>query len=443
MMSKSKKRKIANCDVKEPSYVHCILHKEDKNPGEFIPFSSVRGSPSEKLHFLQDIRSKRMNLPHNSPYRMEDVCRRIPQSIDDAKLKSTGYHRGCYQSFTKNQDRLPKSPEITFPETETSSCTSTRRSSITSICKPLFPPECIFCGKLEKKVSKRTERCVKFPIFKAKDGSLKEPAWTAIEHQALELKHFRLHRIVQGEDLFAREANFHPSCREAFHLDYLRHSKYVSKCSSETELDKLSFAYSKAFSTVIDFINEQVVQQNKVIQLSYLRSLYVEELEECGFSYPDFRGEKLRIQLSKHDIANLISFTVTDTPERGCITHTLIYSSSMTVADAVSHAYMLGTSDKCVDVAKLLRNGVLRAFNESASLAWPPTANDLDICLTDELLPLDQKNFLGLVIGGNKLTEISPKAKRLVLSIGQVIIQLNFVHIMNAICIFIIFICII
>ena len=43
-----------------------------------------------------------MNLPHNSPYRMEYVCWRIQQSIiADAKLNSTGYHRGCYQSLQR------------------------------------------------------------------------------------------------------------------------------------------------------------------------------------------------------------------------------------------------------------------------------------------------------------------------------------------------------
>ena len=50
MMFKSKKRKIVNCYLKDPSYVDCKFHKEDKNPGDFIPLSSVRGSPSDNLH---------------------------------------------------------------------------------------------------------------------------------------------------------------------------------------------------------------------------------------------------------------------------------------------------------------------------------------------------------------------------------------------------------
>ena len=87
----------------------------------------------------------------------------------------------------------------------------------------LFPPECVFCGKFELKVSGKTERCVKFPVFKDKDGTLKEPTWKQIEPRALELGLHRLHRMVQDEDLFAREANFHQSYRKLFNLKYINH----------------------------------------------------------------------------------------------------------------------------------------------------------------------------------------------------------------------------
>lgn len=37
---------------------------------------------------------------------MEDVCNQIPETLAGEHLEAIGYHRGCYQKFTKNQDRL-------------------------------------------------------------------------------------------------------------------------------------------------------------------------------------------------------------------------------------------------------------------------------------------------------------------------------------------------
>ena len=59
------------------------------------------------------------------------------------------------------------------------------------------------------KVSGKTERCGKFPVFKDKDGTLKEPTWKQVESRSLELGLHRLHCMVQGKDLFAREEIFH------------------------------------------------------------------------------------------------------------------------------------------------------------------------------------------------------------------------------------------
>ena len=85
----------------------------------------------------------------------------------------------------------------------------------------LFPPECIFCGRLEVKVSGKTERCGKFPVFKDKDGTFKETPWKQVESRSLELGLHRLHRMVQDENLFAREENFHQSCGKSFNLKFI------------------------------------------------------------------------------------------------------------------------------------------------------------------------------------------------------------------------------
>lgn len=66
------------------------------------------------------------------------------------------------------------------PDDRASTAHFPRKLSSTS-AMGLFPPECIFCEKLELKSCGKTERCVKFPVFKDKDRALKEPTWKQIE----------------------------------------------------------------------------------------------------------------------------------------------------------------------------------------------------------------------------------------------------------------------
>ncbi len=185
---------------------------------EFTSFSDIKGPAADKLAKLHSIHERRLAEPHGSPYHMEDVCNRIPANLLHIDLNTAGYHHGCYQKFTKNLNRLKAVASCEEPST---SCSP--HKSLSSSAKKLFPTECVFCGKLEQKVSRKREECIKFSVFKGKQGTLKEPTWRQIESQALELGLHSLHRMVQGEDLFAREANFHLSCRNDFNLKIISH----------------------------------------------------------------------------------------------------------------------------------------------------------------------------------------------------------------------------
>lgn len=58
-------------------------------------------------------------------------------------------------------------------------------------------------------------------------------------------------------------------------------------------------------------------------------------------------------------------------------------------------------------MATLLRSIIQRAFNESNSRPWLPTAIDLDVISSDEVLPCDIVKFLNLVIYDDKELEKS------------------------------------
>ena len=385
------KRKSNQSDEEVPKKrytgVKCIFHVNGIHHGDFTPFSNVQGPANDKLAQLHDIRNRRLSEPQDSPNRMEDACNQMPASLDGVNLKFIGYHRGCYQKFTKNLDRL-KSDAASNSNDNVLTSRSRRKPS-----SQLFPPECIFCQKLELKLSGRTERCITFPIFKNEDGALKDPTWKQIECRALELRNYPLHRMVHGEDLFAREARFHPSCRKSFNLKYINHmrdtSKATNRASFKTEQDRKADAHSKAFTAVIDYIEDCIISQNKVVQLSSLRLLYIQELERNGFTNPEYRSEKLKSRLEKHAINERIAFSKVNPGDKGCITYNLVYSANISVADAVAYAYKLASKDKCEDMALILRSVIQRAFIESKPLPWPPSADDLEVKSSNELLPPD------------------------------------------------------
>ena len=229
---------------------------------------------------------------------------------------------------------------------------------------------------------------------------------------------------MQGEDLFAREAQFHPSCRKSFNLKYincLRDTARTTSCDkTDTDQDRKAHAHLKAFTVVLDFIQDCVIGQNKVVLLASLRRLYIQELEKNGFPNPEYRSEKLKARLENSDIHELIAFAKVTPGDKGCINYNLVYSASISVADAVAYAYKLGSRDKYEDVALLLRSSIQRAFKESKPLPWPPSADDLEVNSSDELLPSDLVKFLNYVISGDAHVVKCEKTERIVLSLGQV-----------------------
>ena len=102
--------------------------------------------------------------PRDSPNRMEDICNQIPETLVGANLETTGYHRGCYQKFTKNQDRLKCSAT---PNKSASTTLSPRKASSLSAVR-LFSPECIFCEKLEVNCMAKQSDASSFQCLRAK-----------------------------------------------------------------------------------------------------------------------------------------------------------------------------------------------------------------------------------------------------------------------------------
>ncbi len=412
-MSQADKRKNT---FKQPSSKRkckhsCVVHVPGITHGNFTSFRNVKGSANDKLQYLLEVKEKRLNEPHDSPHRKEVICEGIPSTLDNVDLDTVGYHQQCYKRFISYLDRLKK-----FNGTAPEPCTSRSPRKVGNSC-PIFPAVCIFCGKSRKQLKKQTDPLIPFVSWKNKPSS-----WEEIEPRALALGNNQLYRQVKDVDLFSAEAQYHATCRNTFNTEYNNHMRAEERAMNkneeglETEHDQKISAHENALSKVIGYVDDHILKGKEVVQLSSLLLMYINELEISGFPNVNYRSEKLMSRLQSHAVGEKIAFTKVS--DKGCISFYLVYSSSITLADAVTVAYKLGSTDKYEDVAFLLRSLILRAFIQSEALPWPPTADDLE---ADAILPTQLTHFLNIVLSGKvDLEQKCAKTKRLVLSIGQV-----------------------
>ena len=325
--------------------------------GNFTAFSACKGEHNERLSYLHSICDMRLREAATSPYRMKEICDQIPLALEGLHLDAAGYHQNCYKRFTRNLGCLQAASEVST--SGASSSTSLIKDSLRkhksqsalihsegARCSFLFPEQCIFCDKIEIEIKGKTERFTKFQSWKHK-----EPAWKVIEPRALELKKDTLYRNVQGKDLFAMEAKYHPSCRNTFNTEYQNHMR--DREIRNPLLAQKKEANQKSYLVVKDYILRNVIDGKEVVQLSFLCSLFNKDLVSQGFPNPDYRNERLMRRLqADEDISHKLAFC--KVPHRGCVELYLVYSSSISVAEAVSCAYKLGTADQLHDAALTL-----------------------------------------------------------------------------------------
>jgi hypothetical protein len=185
-----------------------------------------------------------------------------------------------------------------------------------------------------------------------------DSAWEQIETRAEKLGLVRLHRQVKDKDLFACEAKYHPSCFKSFRSAFANYERkiHMAKGAKDTDHACMSAAHEKALK---EHIQNHIVQQNEVLQLSSLRLLYVEELKQHGYENPNYRSEKLLKRLQNDPVKDDVSFVKVNRDKGDAISFWLVYSSKTTVSNALARAYTLGSADKYQDVALLLRHNIL------------------------------------------------------------------------------------
>ena len=199
-MPKRKRDRVADPTNKSTqSLPTCIVHVTSiTDHGCFTPLSQVRGTASDKLQQICEIRDRRLLQSSDSPYRMQSICDQIPTTLP-ADLENTGYHHQCYQRFTGNLIHLEDGTtpvSATTPQRRQ----STRKSSSPGSKRHIFAPDCIFCEKLETKCGDRkTERADDFPSWRNKENAFGLELETALAKAQDDVSTYLTPQIVTGE----------------------------------------------------------------------------------------------------------------------------------------------------------------------------------------------------------------------------------------------------
>ena len=154
---------------------------------------------------------------------------------------------------------------ITDVERKSSRCVNKNASTAGN----LFPQDkCLLCDKSRKKYLGKVEilyRC------------LTDNAETSIKEAEKQKNDFVMLGKVTGEDIKAKEARYHNSCRR----DYVRiNEKYQSKATKESNVEMQSdwkekrLAYDEAFKFICDHISRHVIASGNVKRLSMLQGVY-------------------------------------------------------------------------------------------------------------------------------------------------------------------------
>ena len=362
----------------------CIVHYDRCRDTEIRPLSSGQ---YVSICTASQVRQAQTSEGH----RLDDICRYIPSQFNESVH---GCHRWCFKNFTNIYRLKVGSSDTETPRTSTQLESRRRSSSRTTDTRahaPLFPQDkCIFCSRHIKRPKEAKEfltTCVT------------EVAEHRIKECAVMKNDYRLLGMIQDEDLRAREARYHESCRR----DYVRkdsrqhHKSEVSGDAAETVVDltEVKAAYADAFKQLCDYVQVNIIQLGHVERMSMLRTRYIDYIEchHPQFSNPNYPTQKVKSKLVAH-FGNDLQFWL---PKASCKSE-LVYSSNIDIGEAVESAFDASSSDDRLinKAAMLLSNSIHVAFSQSPELPWPPSVQDLEAISPPAMLT----EFLCRVIAG-------------------------------------------
>ncbi len=384
------------------SQLICIVHYQNCNDKEIIPVSE---SQFATIHHAVTVRQAQQT---EGP-RLDSICAGVPLNLEQS---CHGIHRQCYKKFV-NVSRLQIPTEV-----EVMSSTASRWSTRTGQSGQtgtIFPPNrCIFCKKERKYVAGKVEYLSKCET---------EAAERTIKDIAAGKNDFELLREIGAEDLRAKEARYHESCRRDYvrrddrkHHKSSNHNEDHESCNPVGLLTDIKKAYSEGFHLVCQYVDKEILLDGRVVRMSMLHDITQKFMQQQypEFYNPDNTVQKLKLKLTSKYTSQLQFWL----PQSSCKSE-LVFSSNLDVGEAVEAAFEASTSESKIlqRAASILRRDIKEGFGKTSSLPWPPSADFLQsnsICL-----PQSVTDFLAQVISGKSLCQSSDKAQLLAKSFSE------------------------
>ena len=146
-----------------------------------------------------------------------------------------------------------------------------------------------------------------------------------------------------------------------------------------------------------------------------MREAYVASLASTEYRNPDYRGNKLKSKIEKHEkYANSIGFTRLSSSSK--FATYLVFNKNTPIQDLVKHSYQLGAADTMTQAGLSGREAIKKAFQSTPPLEWPPSPAKL---YDTDIVPSSITHLLGYLMFGKPIHKNDTIRYRLIDSIGQ------------------------
>lgn len=366
---------------KVESGLRCIVHFDNSNEAEIIPLSE------SQFNSIQKAVEVRQRQRGEGP-RLDYICSSVPDKIDETVH---GIHRRCYKRFI-NIHHLATDDE----ESSTSDSLPTRssaRSSSGNHSTIFNQNRCIFCKKDSKKFKGKKETLSK---------CVTETSEQTIREAANSKNDFELLREIGTEDLRAKEARYHESCRR----EYVR--RYAKQEETDEQVVNMRSAYAESFEAVCRYIDSEILERGRVVRMSMLHSVSQSHIQA---NHPDVYNESNTAQKLKSKIITKYQSQLCFWLPQATCKSELVYSSTLDIGDVIECAFDAVASESKVlnQAAAILRHNIKESYNSRSDAPYPPS---VDYLKSPAASPPNQVcEFMAQVISGKSVKRSSDRVQ--------------------------------
>ena len=248
------KRKRSSSTSAQPQWNKCLCHVKNNVKGKLTPFTAKSWRTFEE----------------SCNKRKDAIWLVMKDNWGDGP--KGGHHRQCYQAYTNRGkfNRLSQTNSETVASTTEPDTGRGSRSQMQSFSVK----KCIIC-QTDKVVKTKGKARTREPLTQ----NISELGSASLLRAARIRNDERVLLQIEGRDTIALEIKYHRSC----YKEYVRHETLSrledQNCQKE---DTSTTSYKKAFTSLADYVQNEIISEAKVISMSQLLELFVSYLAENG-----------------------------------------------------------------------------------------------------------------------------------------------------------------